>query len=220
MRVAGSAAAANPDLYSIHVEINDRRGEEREELAQDEAADDSYSEWAAKLCASAMANGEWQGAEKCRHRGHENRTEAEQACFVNRLDGRETFLGLRLHSEIHHKDGILLDDTDKQNDADQSNEGQLNFEEHQEEERANAGGRNRGKNRDWVNETFVQDAEDDVNGGKRGDDEHEHGGLRILEGLRGALKAAMNRRWHMNLRLRFLNFFHSIAERQRRSEVE
>src|SRR5882724_6989560 len=74
-----------------------------------------------------------------------------------------------------------------------------------------------------MDKTFVEDAENDVDGGKGRDDENQNRGLRILKGLRCALKTAMHAGRHVNLRLRFLNALDGVAEgqggRDRRNEA-
>ena len=172
--VVRRAAATEPDLKTIHVEINDGSGEERQELAENEATDDGDAEWPAKFGAYAMANGERQGAEERGHGGHENRTETKQTSFVNGLDRREAFLGFGLDGEIDHEDGVFLDDADEQNNSDQGNEREFRFEKHHGEKSADAGGGQSRKYGDGMDKTFVQDAEDDVNGGKSRDDENKH----------------------------------------------
>ena len=132
MVVAGGATAAKPELDTIHVEINDGRGKERQELAEDEATDDGDAEGAAQFGANTVADGERKGAEERGHGGHENGAEAKQTGFVNGFDGRQVFLGLGLHGEVDHEDGVLFDDADEQNDTDESDQGQLNLEEQQE----------------------------------------------------------------------------------------
>jgi hypothetical protein len=52
------ADALEPGLKAVHVDVDDGRGEEREHLADDEAADDGDAERAAELGADAGAEGE------------------------------------------------------------------------------------------------------------------------------------------------------------------
>ena len=59
----------------------------------------------------------------------------------------------------------------------------------QGEQRAEAGGGQRGENRDRMDEAFVEHAEDDVNGDERGEDEQRLGGERGLKNLRRALES-------------------------------
>ena len=58
------------------------------------------------------------------------------------------------------------------------------------EQGAHAGRRQGGENRDGVDVVLVEDAQDDVDGGQRREDQVRLGGQRVLKGLRGSLKAA------------------------------
>jgi hypothetical protein len=51
------ADALEPGLEAVHIDVDDGRGEEREHLADDEAADDGDAEGATKLGADAGAQG-------------------------------------------------------------------------------------------------------------------------------------------------------------------
>src|SRR5262249_38054201 len=108
---------------------------------------------------------------------------------------------------------VFLYDADEQDDADVGYDSQFGLEQHEGEQRTHTGGRKRGKNRDRMDEAFIQDAENNVDSGKGSENENQDGGLRILEGLRSALKAGMNGRGHVNLGLRFLDALYGIAER-------
>jgi len=62
-------------------------------------------------------------------------------------------------------------------------------------------GRQRGENRERVNQTLIENAEDDVDSGQRGQNEPLLVLERILEGLRSSLEGGVNRRGHVHLRL-------------------
>ena len=64
------ARALDPGLQAIHVDVNDGRGEEREHLAEDEAAYDGDAEGTAEFGANAGAQRQRHGAEKRGHSGH------------------------------------------------------------------------------------------------------------------------------------------------------
>jgi len=69
-----------------------------------------------------------------------------------------------LNGKINHEDSIFLDDADQKDDADQRDNVQVRLDELNREKRADAGRRKRGKNGDGMNETLIEDAENDVNG--------------------------------------------------------
>src|SRR6266852_15967 len=64
-------------------------------------------------------------------------------------------------------DGILLDDADQQDDPDQSYHVELVLRNQQSEQRANAGGRKRGEDRDRMREALVENAQHNVNSKQR-----------------------------------------------------
>ena len=167
---------------AIEEEIDDGGSEERENLRDDEAADDGDAERAAKLAAGATAEGEWDTAEQRGHGGHHDGTEAQQTGLVDRLFGLHALIPFGFESEVDHHDGILLDDTDEQNDADERDDGEIDVEKEQGEDGANTGGGQRRENGDGVNVAFVENTENDVDDDKRGENEN---GLVLQRGLKG-----------------------------------
>ena len=73
-------------------------------------------------------------------------------------------LALGGEGEIDHHDGVLLHDADEQDDADQCDDAEVRVGKEQREQGADAGGRQRGEDRDGVHEALVEDAEHDVDG--------------------------------------------------------
>ncbi len=172
MVMAGGATATEPELEAVEVKIDDRSGEERQKLAHDEAADDGDAERAAELGAGAAAERERKRAEQRSHGGHEDGTETKQAGFVNRFNWGKAFQRFRLNGEVNHKDGVFLDDADEKDDANVGDDGEFRLEEHEGEESADSGGRNCGEDGDWMNETLVQDSENNVDS-EYGSDEQD-----------------------------------------------
>ena len=101
-RCGGLEDAAQPGLEAIHVDVDDGRGEQGKQLAENEAANDGDAEGAAKLGANAGTERERQGAEKRGHGGHHDGAESQDARFVDGVDGRQVFFALRLDSKINH----------------------------------------------------------------------------------------------------------------------
>ena len=167
------ADALEPRLEAVHVDVDDGRGEEREHLADDEATDDGDAEGAAKLGADAGAESERQSAEEGGHGSHQNGAEAQEAGFVNGVERRGFLFALELDGEIDHEDGVLLDDADQEDDADEGDHVQVGTGKFDGENRADAGAGDGGKNGDGVDEAFIEDAENDVNGNESSDDENE-----------------------------------------------
>src|SRR5262249_374760 len=77
-------AAPEPDLHAVEIKINDRRGVERQELAQREAADHRVAERLAQLRPRAVTEGERKPREHRGRRRHQDRAEAQQAGFADR----------------------------------------------------------------------------------------------------------------------------------------
>src|SRR2546428_12675289 len=107
------------DSEAIEREINHRRGEKREDLAEDEAADDRDSERAPQFETGSGTERERYTGKERRHRGHHDRPETEQARLIDRIGGRLTFVALRIQREIDHHNAVLLHDSDQQDDSDQ-----------------------------------------------------------------------------------------------------
>src|SRR5580693_3010560 len=67
---------------------------------------------------------------------------------------------------------------------------------------------------------LVQDSQNDIDGGERGENQQRLGGERVLEGLRSALKSAVNRRRHVEFALRRLNLFNGGPQGRSGRQVE
>ena len=93
-------AAGQPHRQAIEIEVDDRRREQREHLADDQAADDGDAERLAQFGAGAGTEHQRQRAEDRGHRGHHDRPEAQQAGLVDRVARRQAFdaLGLQARS--------------------------------------------------------------------------------------------------------------------------
>ena len=76
----------------------------------------------------------------------------------------------------------------KQDDADERNDAELRAAQHQREDGADTRGRQRGENRDGMNVAFVQNAEHDVDGDQRRENQNRLVGERILKCRGGALE--------------------------------
>src|SRR2546427_3771223 len=98
------------DSEAIEREINHRRCEKREDLAEDEAADDRDSERAPQFETGSGTERERYTGKERRHRGHHDRPETEQARLIDRIGGRPTFVLLPLPRQNEHHNSILLFD--------------------------------------------------------------------------------------------------------------
>ena len=132
---------------AVEHQIDDRRREQGEHLAHQQAADDGESQRPAQLGARAVADEHRQGAEHRGERRHQDRPEAQHRGLENRLLGRFAVLALGLEGEVDDHDGVLLDDADQQHDADDADHIEVAAGDHQREQRAEAG---RGQRRRMV----------------------------------------------------------------------
>ena len=71
-----------------------------------------------------------------------------------------------------------------------------------------------------MNEAFVEDAEDDVDGDECGEDEQGHVGEGVSKGSRGALEIGLQAGGHVEIGLNFGDGRDGVAERGAGSEVE
>jgi hypothetical protein len=98
-RAAGAVAPRlHPSLDAIEREIDDRRGEERQRLGEDQAADHRDAERMADLGAHAPADHQRQRAEERRHRRHHDRAKAQKARLEDRVARRASCARARRRS--------------------------------------------------------------------------------------------------------------------------
>ena len=135
--LAGALGEAGTEI--VKEDIDDRRGVEREDLAEEQAADHGDAEGLAELRTDAGAEGQGQAAEQCGHGGHHDGAEAEERCLVDGFGGVLAFFAFGLEGEIHHHDAVLLDDADEQDDANDGHDIEIEMEETQGKQRADTG---------------------------------------------------------------------------------
>src|SRR5690606_3478832 len=92
--------------------------------AEQQPADDGQTQRLAHLAALAAVQQQRQGAENGRQGGHQDRPEAQQAGLA---DGRQgsAALALQLQRQVDHQDGVLHDDADQQEQAQQRDQAEL-----------------------------------------------------------------------------------------------
>ena len=106
---------------------------------------------------------------------------------------RQALVAFGLQREVDHHDGVLLHDADQQQNADQRDDAEIGSRQQQRQDRAHAGRRKRGENRQRMNQALIQNAQHDVHRDQRGQDQVWLVLERILKGLRRALEAGVNR---------------------------
>jgi hypothetical protein len=97
---------------------------------------------------------------------------------------------LRFDREVNEHNAVLFDDADQQNDADQRDQAEIKAEYHQRHERAEACRRQSREDRQRMDITLIEHAQDDVDDDDRSGDEKRLAGQRRLECLRIPLEIA------------------------------
>ena len=90
-------------------------------------------------------------------------------------------VALRLEREVDHHDGVLFHDADQHDDSHERVKVQFLVKEQQRQQRADAGGGQAGKNRDGMNEAFVQNSQNDVDHQNGRHQQQPHARERVLE---------------------------------------
>ena len=144
----GRDAAGDALAKPVEEDVDDRRGVEGEELAEQQPADHGDAQRPAQFRAQARADRQRNAAQQRGHGGHHDGTETQQAGLVDRLGRILAVLALGLQREVHDQNSVLLHDADEQDDADDGDDAQILAEKHQRQQRAHAGRRQRGKNGD------------------------------------------------------------------------
>src|SRR5262249_1157429 len=207
-------------LHSVEIKIDHRRGVERQELAQREAADHGVAERLAQLRSRAVTERERKAREHRGRRRHQDRAEAQQAGFADRRDRRHAIVAFGRDGEIDQHDAVLLDDADQEDDADDADHREVHMAELQRQQRADAGRRQRGQDRQRMDEALVEYAEDDVDDDERRGDQRRFARERGLERLRVALEGSDHRRRHADLARGLRDRVDGFAERHAGLQVE
>jgi hypothetical protein len=131
----GGQMAATAEFDALaHVfeeEVDHRGGVEGKDLREQQASDDRDAQGLAQFRAGSDPEGQRDGAEQCRHRGHHDRAEADDAGFVDRLSGLipSTRSASRAKSIIMM--AFFLHDAHQENDADEGDQREVRAREQQ-----------------------------------------------------------------------------------------
>ena len=94
--------------------------------------------------------------------------ESQQAGLVNRIPRIHPFVSFGRQREIDHHDRVLLHNSDQQDDPDHADEVQIGLEQDHGHQRSNACRRQRGNDRQGMNQAFVQNiTQHDIDGKQR-----------------------------------------------------
>ena len=166
---------------AIEEDVDDRRGIEREHLAKQQSAHHGNAQRTPQLRTHALAQRQRNARQQRGHRGHHDGTESQQAGIVDRIGRVLSVLALALQCKVDHHDSVFLHNADQQNDADDGDDAEVLLEKMSASNAPTPGRRQRGKNRDGMNEALVQDAEHDVDRGQCGENQQTFIGERALK---------------------------------------
>ena len=127
---------------------------------------------------------------------------------------------LRIKGKVHNHDAVLLHNADQQHDTDDGNDTKILPEKPQCQQCADACRRQRGEDRERMEEVLIEHSQNDVDGDQRGQNQKcfitAHGKIR---GSR-ALKVALHTCWHvqrLHLRVKSRN---ALTEGNARGKIE
>src|SRR5208337_217103 len=159
-----SVRAKPLDSQAVQGKVNNRRGVKGEHLAQNQPADNGDAERITELRTGSSAEGQRHGAKKGRHGGHQDGAEAQDASLEDGFTRAFAIDALGGERKVDHQDGVLLDDTDQENDADQGNDAEVLVKDHERKHGADSRGGQRGNDREGVDVTLVENAQNNVDG--------------------------------------------------------
>jgi hypothetical protein len=174
----------------VEGQIDDRRREQGQQLADQQAAEDGDAQRTAQLGALAPAQHQRHGGEQRGQRRHQDRAEAQQAAWWIASRGALALVALGVDGEVDHHDRVLLHDADQQDDADDADHAQVVAGQHQGQQRADAGRRQGRQDGQRVHVALVQHAQHDVDADHRRQDQPQLVGQRVLIGAGRAEEGA------------------------------
>ena len=113
-------AGDSQPLQPIQVQVDHRRGVQRQHLAERQTAHHREAQRPAKLGSRPVPQHQRHTRQHRRQRRHQDRPEPQQARLPDRILRRHAAATFRGDREVHHHDAVLLHDADQQDHADQS----------------------------------------------------------------------------------------------------
>src|SRR5579871_169938 len=151
----------------IEENVDDRRRKQRQHLTEQQTADHGHTERLTQLRADAGTERQRQTAQQRRQSRHQDRPEAQQRSLIDSLSRLLVLLALQLERKVNHHDAVLLHDADQKNDADDTDDIQIQSEQAQGQERTDTRRRQRGQDRQRMNEALIKDTQNDVHSDER-----------------------------------------------------
>nr|GEY79798.1 hypothetical protein [Tanacetum cinerariifolium] len=219
-RRLGLGLPRKPAPQPIKVQIDDRGGEQRQHLADQQAADHDQAQWLAQLGPGAGCEHQGYRAEQRGQGGHENRPEAQQRRFIDGGLWVDPAIALSIEGEVDHHDRVLFDDADQQNDADDGDHAQVVTAEDQRQQSTDGRRRQGREDGDGMDVALVQHAQHDVHRDDGREHQQQRAGERRLERFGRALKLRLHTDRHADVFLHLLDDLHRLAQRNARCQVE
>jgi hypothetical protein len=119
---------------------------------------------------------------------------------------------LGFEGEVDHHNCILFHDADQQDDSDERYHGEIVAGKLQSQNRAYAGGRQRGENRDGMNVALIQYSQNDINRDNGGENQERLTRKRILKRRRCSLKCRVDAGRQLDILLGLFDGFRGLAK--------
>ena len=103
----------------VDQEIDHRRRVKRQDLRDEQSADDGDAERPAQLGAGTGCKNPWYACEQRGDGGHQNGTKPRAARLENRIRRGKPAVALGVQREVDDHDSVLLDNADQENNADE-----------------------------------------------------------------------------------------------------
>src|SRR5208283_1700027 len=155
----------------VEEDVNDRSRVERKHLTQEQAAHHGDAQGTTEFRTNSSAEGEWQAGQQRGHGGHHDRTETQEARFINSVFRSLVLFALRIQSEVDHHDSVLFDDTDQKDDSDEGDDAEFLAANQQGQNRTHPGGGQSRQDCDGVYVALVENAEHDINRDQGGENQ-------------------------------------------------
>ena len=132
-------------------------------MAHDQPAHNGDAERPLQFRSRAGSQRQRQPSQQRRHGRHHDGTEAQNAGFINRLYRFLALIPFHVERDVDHHDGVLLHESDEQNDPDGTDHVQFVVRQQQRQQRPHARRGQSRQNGDGMDKALVQHSEHDIN---------------------------------------------------------
>ena len=124
------SGAPEPVREAVKIKINDGCREQSKNSADEKAANDRIAEWLANFGARTGTEHQRHATKKGGHGRHENGSEAQEASPADRINRTHVEISFGDDGKIHQHNPVLFHDAYQQDDADQSDQAEVEAEQH------------------------------------------------------------------------------------------